>query len=130
MKPRRRYRVQVERDGRWWLVTVLDLPRARTQARRLDRVESTARDLISLLLQVPSDSFDLETDVRLPPRVAQALTNHRESRREFESAQTRVGSATAEAAHRLVHDAKLTYREAATLLDLSFQRVHKLVSSR
>ena len=129
LTPRPAYRVVVERDGDWWLITVPDVQRARSQARRLDQVEATARDLLSLILELPQDSIELEIDIRLPDQVAEALERHRESRRELGEVQARVGSATQEAARRLVHDGHLTYRDAARLLGLSFQRVHKLVGS-
>ena len=123
------YRVEVERDGDWWLINVPEVSRARSQARRLDQVELTTRDLLGLILDRPEDSFDLDIDVRLPAGVSKALELHKTSRRELGEVQARVSAATEEAARRLVRDGHLTYRDAAKLLGLSFQRVHKLVGS-
>ena len=123
------YRVQVERDGDWWLINVPEVSRARSQARRLDQVELTTRDLLGLILDRPEDSFDLDIDVRLPAGVSKALEIHKTARRELGEVQARVSAATEEAARRLVRDGHLTYRDAAKLLGLSFQRVHKLVGS-
>ena len=129
MTAAKRHRVEVERDGDWWLISVPQVPRARSQARRLDQVESTARDLLSLVLEVPPESLMLDVDVHLEGPAAEALARHQELRRQLGDIQARAGSTTEEAARRLVHDSHLTYRDAGRLLGLSFQRVHKLVGS-
>ncbi len=129
LTPSKAYHVDVERDGDWWLITVPDVPRARSQARRLDQVEAITRDLLSLLLQLPEDAFLLDIDIHLPRPAAAALARHRELRRKLGDLQTRVGSTTEETARLLVWEGHLTYRDAARLLGLSFQRVHKLVGS-
>lgn len=49
-----------QRDGSWWAITVPELDGVFSQARRLDRVEYMARDVISLMLEVPADSFDVD----------------------------------------------------------------------
>jgi hypothetical protein len=129
LTPNQTYHVDVKRDGDWWLITIPDVPRARSQARRLDQVEGTTRDLLSLVLQIPEDDILLDVDIHLPGAAAAALARHRELRRKLGELQTRVGSTTEETARLLVREGHLTYRDAARLLGLSFQRVHKLVGS-
>lgn len=48
------------------MVTVPNLPTLVTQTRRLDQVESRTREAIALLLELPSDSFDLALEISLP----------------------------------------------------------------
>jgi hypothetical protein len=44
------YTAVVRRAGRWWEITVPELPSGRvTQARRLADVDDTVRDLVSLM---------------------------------------------------------------------------------
>jgi hypothetical protein len=44
------YTAVVRRAGRWWEITVPELPAGRvTQARRLADVDDTVRDLVSLM---------------------------------------------------------------------------------
>ena len=63
--------VTAERDGRWWLVRVPEVPAAFTQARRPDQVEAMAREVIALLLDVPEDAFDLRLEPVVPAEIAQ-----------------------------------------------------------
>lgn len=53
------YTIVVERDQGWWAIRVAELPGVFSQTRRLDGVEVMARNAISLLLEVPPDSFDV-----------------------------------------------------------------------
>lgn len=66
---RQTYTVMVERDQGWWAIRVAELPGVFSQARRLDGVEVMARDAISLLREVPPDSFDVVVRERLLPEV-------------------------------------------------------------
>ncbi|MDX6230976.1 MAG: hypothetical protein QOI76_4366 [Frankiales bacterium] len=50
--------ITAQREGHWWLIQVPELGCA-TQARRRSQVESTARDLIAVWLDVPLGSFDI-----------------------------------------------------------------------
>ena len=61
------YTALAERGEAWWAIRVAELPGVFSQARRLDRVESMARDAISLLLEVPADSFDIEVREVIDP---------------------------------------------------------------
>ncbi len=53
------YRVDIERAGDWWAITVPDVPGVHSQARRHDEVEAMSRGAIALYLDVPEDSFEL-----------------------------------------------------------------------
>ena len=48
----RRTRVEVVRSGRWWAITVPEIGRVFSQARRLDQVEDRAREALALLLDI------------------------------------------------------------------------------
>lgn len=54
------YRVTARFEEGWWFLQSPDLPGFSSQATRLGDVEAMARDLISLLLGVSEDSFDVE----------------------------------------------------------------------
>jgi len=47
-----------ERVGGWWEITVPELDGRVTQTKRLDQVEETVRSLVSLVVDVPANSFD------------------------------------------------------------------------
>jgi predicted RNase H-like HicB family nuclease len=53
------YSVNIERSGRWWAISVPDLPGVFSQARNRAQVEAMAREAIALYLDVSEDSFGL-----------------------------------------------------------------------
>lgn len=59
------YRFTAERSHQWWAIISPDVTGAATQARRLDQAEPMAREVISLLLEVPEDDIDIDLEVIL-----------------------------------------------------------------
>src|SRR5450759_835444 len=53
------YTARARRSGAWWAIDVPDLPGVYSQARRLDGVESMARDAIALFLDVDPATLEL-----------------------------------------------------------------------
>ena len=60
MPNRPRYQVSAEPDGPRWFFRVIDVPGAIGQAETEDRILAAAREVISLMLDVPEHSFDVE----------------------------------------------------------------------
>jgi len=58
-RDRPRFTVHVTCEGHWFMVTIDELD-GLTQARDRSEVEVAARELISVALDVPPDSFDVE----------------------------------------------------------------------
>lgn len=56
---RRVYGYDVSRDGRWWLIHVPEID-GMTQARRLGEIDFMVRDLISIWIEQPTESFDVQ----------------------------------------------------------------------
>ncbi len=54
------YKAIVTRDGAFWFIQLPSHQNIFTQARNLDEVEVMTRDVISMMLEIPADSFDLE----------------------------------------------------------------------
>jgi hypothetical protein len=126
---RQGYVADAVRDGGWWVVKVRDVPRARTQARRLDQVEAMARDVISLLLDVPADSFDLSVQAHLEEPLAGQVRRATSLRHEAEAAQQDASAAMIEAAQALA-ESGLRVRDIGGLLGVSFQRAAQLAAAR
>lgn len=62
------YDVNIERDEKWWAISVPQLPGVFSQARTRGDVEEMARDVIALYLDVPNESFNLRIhEVATPP---------------------------------------------------------------
>lgn len=127
MSIRPEYEVQAERDGKWWVVTVPDVPGAVTQTRRLADVDEWIREAIAFVLQVPEDSFDLTVSPTLPESLATELSQSRELLAEA----SRIRSEAARAARRTASDLRikggLSSREVAQVMGISPQRVHQLL---
>lgn len=64
MAERKKYTVITGREKDWWWIEIPDVPSGFSQARQYRNVESMAREVISLLLDVPEDSFDVEVCVK------------------------------------------------------------------
>ena len=121
------YTAVAERDDAWWAITVVELPGVFSQVRRLDRVESMARDAIAMLLDVDPNSFDLTVREVLSDEAQQVVTAAIHARAEALDRQERA-SATSREAVRTLTRLGLPQRDIGRLLDLSHQRVGQLVS--
>jgi hypothetical protein len=120
------YHATAELEGRYWLVHVEEVDRW-TQARHLREVESMARDLVAVMLDVGEETFDLELDVRLPASVQEHLDAAKRLRDEAVHANSASAVEVRLAARELV-DASVPLRDIGQLLGVSHQRVHQLVS--
>ncbi|WP_237155319.1 HicB family toxin-antitoxin system [Mycobacteroides abscessus] len=119
------YHAVASRDTKYWLVHVPEIDKY-TQARALAEVEPMARDLIALWLEIPEDSFDVVTQIKLPPLVQSLLdkaAEHRETAQEFNSlAASEYRQAASELKNR-----GLTVRDVGMALGVSHQRAQQLV---
>ena len=125
---RQTYTAIAERSGGWWAITVPELRGVFSQARRIERVEYMARDAISLLLDVPADSFDVVVREALDPEVEAVVAEAIQARSEALDRQ-RVAAATSREAVRALDRLGLPQRDIGRLLHLSHQRVAQLLAS-
>lgn len=125
---RETYTVMVERAYGWWAIRVAELPGLFSQARRLDGVEVMARDAISLLREVPPDSFDIVVRERLTPEAERAVADALQARTEALERQE-VASAKSREAVRTLTRLGLPQRDIGRLLEMSHQRVGQLASA-
>lgn len=122
------YHVTAERDGDWWTLTVEGVEAGFTQARRLDQAEAMAREVISLLLDIPVDDIDVDLEVHLDPGGQAALTVATAARQTAERAAATAQQAARDAA-RLLSNAGLPMRDVGAIMGISHQRVHQLLHS-
>jgi predicted RNase H-like HicB family nuclease len=121
-----RFTATAVREGDWWAVEVPELPGVFTQARRLDQVEASVRDAVSLWLQEPEDSFVIEVRPVLG-EVADLVREAIERRRSADEADRAASVAMRHAAETLMGRG-LTLRDVGTLLGVSYQRVQQITS--
>jgi hypothetical protein len=128
-RPRTRtYMARAVSDGDRWIVEVPEVPRARALARRLDQVLETARDAISLTLDVPTDSFDVRVEARIGDDLLAARIEAARSLREEALTARQAASAAMEDAARSLATRGFRIRDIGELLGVSFQRASQLVS--
>ena len=54
------YKANITKDGSFWFIQLPSLENVFTQARNLDEIDVMTRDVVSLMLEIPADSFDLD----------------------------------------------------------------------
>lgn len=118
------YSVRVQRSGRFWAVYVPEVDRW-TQARRLREIDEMARDLIAVMLDVASDSFELDIDVAMPDDAAEHLRRAEQLRTTAIKAQSDAAAEVRAAALSLQRSG-IPLRDLGRLLGVSFQRAGQL----
>lgn len=121
------FHVSVTREDGYWVAVVDGVPGGATEVRRLSTLDTEVRDLLSGLLDVDEDALRLDYDYSealgagahkwvseyWSTRAQMAKVRH-----EYEHAQ--------ECAVLELREAGVSLRDAAELLDVSFQRVQQL----
>jgi predicted RNase H-like HicB family nuclease len=123
------YTVSAQRDGRWWFVRVPEVPGAITQARQLGQVEAMAREVVSLLLEVAPDSFDLDVHPVIPEEVRAELARARDLQRTAVRSQSEAAVLVRDAARKLRAQG-FTVADVGAVLGVSFQRASQLLARR
>ncbi len=124
------YTVTTERSGSWWAFSVPEIPGAHGQARRLEQVRDEARDVISMMLDAESDSFDVSLSIKLDPRIEHALDEAKAARKDLDSYQRVAQEKLRLAAEQIKEVGGLTIRDIGSLLDVSFQRISQILSDQ
>jgi predicted RNase H-like HicB family nuclease len=120
------YTARARRSGSWWAIDVPELPGVYSQARRLDRVESMARDAIALFLDVDPATFEIRVETNLPNGLRRDVDAVGRLRAEADRVQAESSGAMRHLTHELIGRG-LSVRDAAVILGISHQRVSQLV---
>jgi predicted RNase H-like HicB family nuclease len=121
------YRVTARHAGDWWALEVPDLPGVFSQAKRLDKAQTAAREAIAAMLDVEPETVRVEIEPQVPEGARAAVHDLEEARRARAEAAEREQQAAARAAAALTKE--LSQRDAGQLLGLSFQRVSQLAKA-
>ena len=119
--------VTAERGHRWWVLECTEAG-AVGQCKRLSQADAEMREAIAFQLGLPEDSFEIDLDVQLPEEYRQASERAKRLRRQADQLSTEAAAAYRTAARTLA-DKGLTVRDIGTILDVSYQRAHQLVSA-
>jgi hypothetical protein len=122
------YKIEVERDGRWWMISVPEIEQL-TQARRIDEIEDMARSLIAVSTDQPISDITVRianicvNGVDVLEGAAQ-VTRLRHHAVEVEKSAV---AASTDFATRLTK-ANVPVRDIAALIDVSPQRISQLTN--
>lgn len=123
-----RYTVTAQRSGRWWALQCVEVPGALLQVARLDQADQI-REAIAFVAGVDEESVQIDVRPVVPDEVAAHLSEAVRLREE--SDRTRAAAAAeSRAAAGVLADEGLTVRDIGTVLGVSYQRAHQLVSER
>lgn len=121
------YEGRTWREGKFWVVEVRGV--GVTQARRLSQVEEMARDLVTIMVRVPADHVHVDIKIELSADVGAEVEEAKRLRTEAARLQeTATQASRAAAAH--LREAGLSINDVGTLLGISHQRVHQLLTGR
>jgi DNA-directed RNA polymerase specialized sigma subunit len=127
MKKRKTYTATATREGRYWVLDVGDL--GTTQALNLDEAQEQVRSLVSLMTEIPADSFDVAIVPELDKAIAAELAATRAAVDEVAARQVDVARRQRELVRSLVDVGGLSRRDAAVVLGVSHQRVSQILAA-
>ncbi len=111
-----------ERSGNWWAIEIPEVPGVFTQARRLDQVADQVADAVATFLDIDPATVNVTVDFDLPGAV-----QVRKIQAEAHAATERASQAMSRLVLSLRHDG-YTIRDIGSILDVSPQRAHQLVT--
>lgn len=123
------HRVEVTRSGGWWAITVPALDGVFSQAKRLDQVEDSAREAISLMLDIDENDVGVLDIIVTPPARAAELLRSLEVSVAAADEATRVAAATRREVAEVLRAEGLPLRDVGELIGVSHQRVSQLLAS-
>jgi hypothetical protein len=127
MTSQKTWDVNVQRDGKFWLIRVPGLAGG-TQARTLSEVDEMSRDFIVGMTDASESSFDIQVAIELPPAVVEHLAAAERLREQAAAARSQSAE-EARIAARLLRSSGMTVREIGRALKISHQRAQQLVSN-
>lgn len=126
----RNYKIEVHRDGRWWMIVVPELGQI-TQARRISEIEDMARSLIAVSTDAPMSEVAVQvTSITLADGddILGSAEEIQQLRRQAHSLEATAADAARAYALKLTA-AGIPVRDAATLLHVSPQRISQLTNA-
>lgn len=124
------YKVEVVRDGRWWMIHVPEID-GLTQARRVDEIEDMARSLIAISTDIPLSEIGvhvMSVTVAGIGDIADTAQRIERLRRQAEELEAKAADAAKQYARDLTREG-VPVRDAASLLGVSPQRISQLAKA-
>ncbi|MEY9852991.1 hypothetical protein ABH923_002669 [Leifsonia sp. EB41] len=121
------FTVTAERTAKWWVLQAVEAPGAISQVARLDQVAQIKE---ALAFVTGESEEDIEIDVRLSLPAAAEVAHRLAVERRAEAAQAnREAAYYARLTARELASSGLSVRDIGTILGVSYQRAHQLVTA-
>ena len=122
------YEATVTREGKWWMVAIPEID-GLTQARRLSEAEKMAREYVAVTLDLAIDSVAIRLHLGRVAGidVSETLAEIRDDRQRVAELETATRERSSELARELAA-AQIPVRDIGTMMGVSFQRAHQLVT--
>lgn len=121
------YTVTAERTAKWWVLQAGEAPGAISQVARLDQADQI-KEAIAFVTGEPEEQIQIEVRPVLPLAAEEAHELAVRYREEAARLNSRAAYYSRLAAHDLA-DAGLTVRDIGTILGVSYQRAHQLITA-
>lgn len=122
----RRVTVTAERGATAWVLESQEAG-AVSQCKRLSQVDEEMREAIAYQLGVPADEIEIDLQVITPAGYRELAAEAARLRHQAETAAAEAAAAQ-RAAARVLAEQHLSVRDIGTLMGVSYQRAHQLVS--
>lgn len=120
------YTATAVREGRWWVLTINGI--GATQSRTLKAAPDAARGLVSAMLDIDEDQFEVEVVPQIDAAVLDRVQAARKAVADAARLQADAAAESRAAAHEL-EGAGLTGSDIAYVLQVTPQRVSQLLAS-
>lgn len=119
------YLATAAREGHWWVITVEGI--GVTQSRTLRDAQTAARGLIAAMLDVDENGVRVIVEPELDSRLVDQVRDARKRVADLDRLQRKAAAASREAVRALIA-AGVSGADAATVLEVSPQRVSQLLA--
>ena len=118
---------EAERSGKWWAIVVPEIKHGYTQARRIEDIDATVKDLVNLATDTPIE--DITVSIKIVSAELEAL---QQVANEVAQAQ-RVTEEATQRRRELIKAAQKTYnlsqRDIAALTGVTLGRVNQILKN-
>lgn len=122
------FTVTAQRGQRRWILQCVEHPGALSEVARLSEAETAIREAIAYVADLPADSFSITVVPSIDARARGHIEAATRLRTQASQAQKQASDEIVQAALTLA-ESGLTLRDIGTILGLSHQRVHQLLTA-